>query len=215
MNCNVWEHRLKQEDPATGPLTLIYSDAPMFVDPYGPRRRLAMMQQEPHPTNAAVLARIQQLAGQPNFHNPFVIEADHTALWNMPELARVISGDDQDAPTLASMLHKAAKVVHDNSANFVRSGPRAPTPAEIKARQKEIIARADLLDELANGSLFAIVRNQLTIEDVFAKLRELGTKAPDALVSGIAFAHSVFDRYPLVEEDTRGGSVGQVTFRMQ
>jgi hypothetical protein len=201
MSCKVWEHRIKQENSGIGPLTLIYSDGPMFVDPYGPRRRPAMMQQEPHPSNAAVLARVQQLAGQPNFHNPFVLEADQTFLWNLPELARVINGDDKDAPTLANMLRKAAKAVRDDSANFVRSGPRIPTPDEIKVRQRAIIDQADLLDKFANCSLTAIVRNQLAIEDIFAKLRELGTRAPDALVSGIAFAHSVFDRYPLIEED--------------
>jgi purine nucleoside phosphorylase len=58
------------------------------------------------------------------------IEADQNPLWNAPELARVIRGDDEDAPTLANMLRKAAKAVRDDSANFVRSGPRAPSPAE-------------------------------------------------------------------------------------
>ncbi|WP_316169053.1 MULTISPECIES: helix-turn-helix transcriptional regulator [unclassified Bradyrhizobium] len=200
ISCKVWEHRIKQEDPGIGPLTLIYSDGPMFIDPYGPRRRPAMMQQEPYPTNAAVLARVQQLAGQPNFNNPFVLEADQSSLWNLPELARVISGEDKEAPTLANMLRKTAKIVRDNSANFVRSGAGRPTPAEVAARQEDINAQADLLDKFASGGLQAIVRDQVAIDDVFAKLRALGLRAPDALVSGIAFACSVFDRYPLVED---------------
>jgi DNA-binding XRE family transcriptional regulator len=197
MSCKIWEHRIRQEDPGLGPLTLICSDGPMFVDPYGPRRRPAMMQQEPHPTNAAVLARVQQLAATTAFHNPFVIMADTSPLWNAPELTRVISGDDKGAPTLANMLRKAAKNVRDNSANYVR-GPRVPTPDEIKARQSEIVAQAELLDKYAELSLAEMVRDQVAIEQVFYKLvHELGAKAPDELVSGVAFAFSVFDRYPL------------------
>ncbi|WP_271526925.1 MULTISPECIES: helix-turn-helix domain-containing protein [unclassified Bradyrhizobium] len=192
IRCKVWEHRFRQENPAIGPLTLIYSDAPMFVDPYGPRRRLAMIQQEPHPTNAAVLARVQQLAGQPNFHNPFVVAADQSTLWNLPELARVISGEDQQAPTLANMLRKAATIVREDSANFVRNGAGWPTQVEIAARHEDIIAQADLLESFAGDSFPTIARHQLAIEDVFANL--LGLRAPDALVSGIAFALSVFDR---------------------
>jgi DNA-binding XRE family transcriptional regulator len=201
MSCKVWGHRIKQENPAIGPLTLVYSDGPMFIDPYGPRRRPAMMQQEPFPTNAAVLARVQQLAGGTNFYNPFVIEADHQPLWNAPELARVLQGEDSDAPTLANMLHKTAKAVRDDAANFVRSGPKSPTPAEKEARKKAIVAQADLLDKFAEGSLSEIAGNYLAVEKIFEQLRTLGTRAPDQLVSGIAFAVSVFDRYPLVQED--------------
>jgi len=201
MSCEIWERRLKQESPATGPVTLIYSDGPMFVDPYRPGRRPAMMQQEPYPTNAAVLARVQQLDGQAGVYNPFVIEADHDSLWNAVELARVAKGDDRGAPTLSNMLRGAAKVVREDAANFVRSGARLPTSAEIEARKKEIIAQADLLDQLAAGGLPKIVREQLSIEDAFARLRDLGTKAPDALVSGIAQALVVFERYPLADGD--------------
>jgi hypothetical protein len=201
MSCRIWEHRLKQESPAVGPLTLIYSDGPMFVDPYGPRRRPAMMQQEPYPTNASALARVQQLAGQANVYNPFIIEADQSPLWNAVELARIVKGDDDGAPTLVNMLRKAATTVRDDSANFVRNGPRTPSPSEIKARQKAIIAQADLLDTFANGSLSTIVRDQLAIEQVFQELRELGTRAPDELVSGVAHALTVFERYPLTEEE--------------
>lgn len=200
MSCKVWEHRIRQEDPGLGPLTLIYSDGPMFVDPYGPRRRPAMMQQEPHPTNAAVLARVQQLAGSNSFHNPFVLAADHSPLWNAPELARVIEGKDEGAPTLTNMLRKAAKEVRENSAHYVRSH-RVPTPEEIKAHQSKIDAQADLLDGFADGSLASIVKNQTAIEQVFYKLvHELSTKAPDDLVSGVAFAFNVFDRYPLSDQ---------------
>jgi hypothetical protein len=200
MSCKVWEHRIRQEDPGLGPLTLIYSDGPMFIDPYGPRRRPAMMQQEPHPTNAAVLARVQQLAGNANFHNPFVIASDHSPVWNAPELARVISGEDKGAPTLTNMLRAAANDVRENSAYFVRS--HRVTPEEIKAHQSKINAQADILDGFASGNLISIVRNQTAIEQVFYKLvHELNTKAPDELVSGVAFALNVFDRYPFAAQD--------------
>jgi len=160
-----------------------------------------MMQQEPFPTNAAVLARVQQLAAESGFYNPFVIGADHKPLWNAPELERVIKGEDNAAPTLSNLLRKVAKIVRDDAANFVRSGPRVPSPSEIDTRKKAIVAQADLLDQFAGSGLAAIVRDQVAIENVFAKFRELGTRAPDAIVSGFAFAVSVFDRYPLIQED--------------
>jgi DNA-binding XRE family transcriptional regulator len=201
MSCKVWEHRIRQEDPGLGPLTLIYSDGPMFVDPYGPRRRPAMMQQEPHPTNAAVIARVQQLADSDNFYNPFVIASDHSPVWNAPELDRVIKGEDNGAPTLTNMLRKAAKDVRENSAYYVRSH-RVPTPEEVKAHQNKINAQADILDAYAGGNLVSIVKNQTAIEQVFYKLvHELSTKAPDDLVSGVAFAFSVFDRFPINDKD--------------
>jgi hypothetical protein len=53
--CSVWDDWLKKEMAALGPVALIYSDAPMFIDPYLPRGRMAMLKQEPYPTNAAAL----------------------------------------------------------------------------------------------------------------------------------------------------------------
>ena len=76
MVVEVWDARLKQENPHIGPVTLIYADGPMFVDPYGPRRRPAMMRQSSYPSNAMALARVQELWGDANFHNPFIIERD-------------------------------------------------------------------------------------------------------------------------------------------
>jgi hypothetical protein len=96
--CRIWEDRLRQIRPELGPVTLIYSDGPMFINPYGPRRRLAMMREEPYPTNAAALARVRELWGRDDFHNPFIIEESGTHLWNAVELARVAAGTDSDAP---------------------------------------------------------------------------------------------------------------------
>ncbi|MDA9437022.1 hypothetical protein [Bradyrhizobium sp. CCBAU 51627] len=92
------------------------------------------------------------------------------------------------------MLRKATTIVREDSANFVRNGAGWPTQVEIAARHKDIIAQADLLESFAGDSFPTIARHQLAIEDVFANLRQLGLRAPDALVSGIAFALSVFDR---------------------
>jgi Helix-turn-helix len=193
ISCEIWEARLKQENPDLGPVTLIYSDGPMFVDPYGPRRRLAMMQQEPYPTNTAALARVQQLWGREDFHNAFIIEKSGKPLWNVVELGRVIDGEDTGAPTLVNLLRGIAQSVRANSAIFAR-GPEPLTPAEAKKRQRAIERQADELDRIAESGLQAIIRDQLLIDEVFSKLLALGTKAPDSLVSNVAQAFVVFEQ---------------------
>jgi hypothetical protein len=165
----------------------------MFVDPYGPRRRLAMMQQEPYPTNTAALARVQQLWGRNDFHNAFIIEKSNTPLWNVVELEKVVSGEDKGAPTLVNLLRAIAKSVRTNSAIFAR-GPKLLTPTEAKKRQQEIEAQADELDRFAGSGLPSIIRDQLLIEGVFSKLLDLGTMAPDSLVSNVAQALVVFEQ---------------------
>ena len=194
MSCKIWEARLKQENPDLGPVTLVYSDGPMFVDPYGPRRRPAMMQQEPYPTNTAALARVQQLWAREDFHNPFIIEESRTPLWNVVELEKVVSGDDKGAPTLVNLLKAIAKTVRADSAIFVRSGPKMLSPSEAKKRQEAIEGQADELDRIAGSGLQAIIRDRLPIEGVFSKLLALGSKAPDSLVSNLAQALVVFER---------------------
>jgi hypothetical protein len=193
MSCEIWEARLKQENPDLGPVTLVYSDGPMFVDPYGPRRRLAMMQQEPYPTNTAALARVQQLWGRDDFHNAFIIEKSGKPLWNIVELARVVDGEDTGAPTLANLLGAIAKSVRANSAIFAR-GPKTLTPAEVKKRQQAIEGQADELDRIGGSGLKSIIRDRLLIEEAFSKLLALGTMAPDSLVSNVAQALVVFEQ---------------------
>jgi DNA-binding XRE family transcriptional regulator len=204
MSCEIWEDRLKQENPHLGPVTLIYSDGPMFVDPYGPRRRLAMMQQEPYPTNTAALARVQQLWGRDNFHNAFIIEKSGNPLWNVVELARVVDGEDTGAPTLVNLLRGIAKSVRANSTIFAR-GPKPLTAAEATKRQQAIEGQADELDRIAGSGLRAIIRDQLLIEGAFSNLLALGTKAPDSLVSNIHQALVVFEqnRPPVEPEAAR------------
>src|ERR1700722_725249 len=129
--CATWERRLKQENPTLGPVTLIFADGPMFIDPYGPRRPIAMMHQEPYQSNAAAIARVVELAGHSDFHNPFVIEKSGEDLWNAIELGRVARGKDSGAPTLVNLLRRLAKHVTETSAQYVRSGPKMPSHQEV------------------------------------------------------------------------------------
>ena len=184
----VWEPRFRQEDPTFGPLTLIYTDGPMFIDPQGPRRPLAMMQQEPFLTNAAALARVCLLAGHEGFNGPLIMQPSGDILWNAVQLARVIDGSDPGAPTVANMLRAIATDVRENSAAYVRFGPRLPTADEIFARQAAIAAQADCLDELAEADQ-ATNADHRSAEDRCNKLRALGVRPPDHLVSGLAAAY--------------------------
>jgi hypothetical protein len=199
MSCQLWEDRLKQENPDLGPVTLIYSDGPMFVDPYGPRRRPSMMQQEPYPTNTAALARVQQLWGRDDFHNVFIIEKSGKPVWNIVELGRVVSGEDTNAPTVGNLLKAIAKSVRANSKIFAR-GLKTLTLEEVNERQRTIEAQANELERFAAQGLVAIFRDRLLIERVFKKLLELGTKAPDGLVSNVHQALAVLERYPMFED---------------
>jgi len=107
--CTVWEGRLKKEMPDIGPLTLIYADGPMSIDPYRPRR-MATLKREAFPTNAAALARVQRLWGRDDFDGPFIIEKSGAV-----ELMRVVDGSDKGAPTQANTIRKVAAYVRANS----------------------------------------------------------------------------------------------------
>ena len=97
--------RLKKEQADYGPLTLIYADGPMFLDPYRPGK-IATLHREGYPTNAAALARVQQIWGRGGFDGPFIIDSDNAPLWNTVELARVVDGTDKGAPTLVDSIRK-------------------------------------------------------------------------------------------------------------
>jgi hypothetical protein len=185
---------MRQEDPLLGPVTLVYSDGPMFLDPYGPRRRPAMMQQEPYPSNAMALARVQELWGRNDFHNPFVITKDGSPVRNAVELVRVVSGEDPGAPTLINLLRICARSIRDNSSNFVRNGARSLTPEQTKKRQNAIERQADALDEIAKVGLDAAIDRQTQIKAAFKRLLELGTRAPDALVFSVHHALAIFEQ---------------------
>jgi hypothetical protein len=194
MAAEIWDARLKQENPSLGPVTLIYSDGPMFINPYGPRRRPALMQQESYPTNAMAIARVQELWGRDEFHNPFIIEEGGSPIWNIVELGKVVNGSDTGAPTLINLLRATARSIRANSSVFVRTGPRTLTLAEAAARQQAIEAQADELDQIANSGLQVAINDQPKIEEVFKKLRDLGTRAPDVLVSAVHQALVIFEK---------------------
>jgi transcriptional regulator with XRE-family HTH domain len=192
MSCATWEARLKQEDANLGPVTLVYSDGPMFVNAYGPRRRPAIMQQEPYPTNAAAIARVEQLWSRDNFHNAFILEESGAPLWNIIELARVVSGEDRGAPTLANLLRAIA--MHLRNPDTCSLGPDARTSTEANRRQQAIEAQAGRLERLAGSGLSGILRDQLKIEGILSKLPVRDTKAPGSLVLNVAQAFAVFQQ---------------------
>jgi hypothetical protein len=189
-------------------LTLVYADASMFVDPYRPQSRPAMMIREPYPTNAAVLARVQQLSGRVDFHTPFVLESDREDLWNAVELDRIVKGEDHRAPTLRNLLHMIAESVRSSAAVYVRDGAEMPTPEQKLAHEKKILVLADELERLSQDDLARIVSNQIRVEEVFKNLLGLGTKAPDDLVSAVFFAFTVFDNNPVQTEAPKMVSSG-------
>jgi hypothetical protein len=85
----IWEQEFKKR-PDFGPVTLIYSDGPMFVNPYGPNR-LARMQRELYATNAHALERVYNLWGSEDFHSPLIMEESGGIVWNVVELTRKVA----------------------------------------------------------------------------------------------------------------------------
>jgi hypothetical protein len=80
----------------------------MFVDPYGPRRPLAVMRQEPYPTNADALLRVLALWGRNDFNNPFILDGAGVVLWNATELLRMVTAD-QPHLTLKRILEELSE----------------------------------------------------------------------------------------------------------
>jgi hypothetical protein len=181
----IWDRRLRQEEPLRGPVTLVFADGPMLLPAHGPRRA-AMMQQELHLSNAAVLARAQMLVGKPFFFNPFVLEGDRHDLWNMVELQRAIDGEDDGAPTMCNLLRWLAADIRDNAPNFVRSGASIPTAQEQKRRVRELNALAVQLERIADGTLAEIIAEYSVVEAILTQVRALGIRPRDIYVSGLA-----------------------------
>ena len=163
----------------------------MFVDPYAPPRPLAMMQQEPHPSNAAAIARVEKLWGN-GFCNPFIIEKNGRPLWNVTELQRVVDGSDLGAPTLHNLLKRIAREVKDASGSTVWSAKR-PSSSERQERQQRVEGLATELEAMASKT-FDEIGKGWKVEEIFSKLQLLGTRAPDPLVSAVAAAFVVLER---------------------
>lgn len=183
MSCEAWGFRLRQEDPDIGPVTLIYTDGPMFINPSRPQR-LAMMKQESYPTNAAAVARVQQLWARDDFHNPFIIEKSGKPLWNVVELGRVANGSDRGAPTVRNMLRAIAKSVRSTSSSFASN---LSSPSQKEHRRRRIEALAAELDGLATAT-FDDTASRQNVEAVFSELQRLGKRLPDSLVHNVAQA---------------------------
>jgi hypothetical protein len=147
-----------------------------------------MMKQEPHLSNAAVLARAQMLASSATVYNPFVVEDGGHDLWNVVELQRVIDGEDASAPTLSNLLQHAAAGLRADAPNFVRNGPRLATEEEVNKRIRDVGALAVELERIACQPLLAIVGEQAAVEAVMAQARSLSVRPRDALVNAIAQA---------------------------
>ncbi|HET7086030.1 MAG TPA: hypothetical protein VFI23_14730 [Rhizomicrobium sp.] len=184
----LWSRSLRQRQPLRGPVTLNYSDGPMFIRPYGPRRPMAMLQQEAHASNAAVLARVAMLASSDGMFNPFVLEEGDHDLWNIVELQRVVDGKDPTAPTLPNMLRRLAAGIRADAPNFVRSGPLMWTQQEINQRVDDLGVFAQELERIARMSVPEIVRERRSVDANMAGIRQLGIRPKDELVTAIAQA---------------------------
>ena len=184
--CEAVEDRLRKARADLGPVTLCYADGPLWVDAYQARSRLAMMQTEPYPTNSAALARMAMIWEKEDVYQPFIMERDATVLWNQAELARVVNGSDEDAPTVRNTIRRLANYILENSAVFVR-GVRTPTIEEINAISAEIRKTGEALLQLAGESEVRCVTH-LEFEQLLERLHELGTYPTNRHVSDVAHA---------------------------
>lgn len=184
----VWEHRFQQESPHFGPVTLVYTDGPMFVDPQGPRRPLAMMHQEPFVTNAGALARVCALWDRPGFNSPLILKPTGDLLWNAVQLAKVADKSDTYAPIVPVMVRKLSTYVRTYSARYLRSGPRLSSSEKAEARQREIEVKADKLDILAAADTHSSIDSH-PAETVLDRLHVLGMSPPGDMVNGIFHAY--------------------------
>jgi hypothetical protein len=145
-----------------------------------------MIRQESHATNAAALARVQKLWGRAGFCDPMIIEKSGRPLWNVIELKRVIDGSDTGAPTLSTLLRRIAEDVKSTSTSFVWTG-KGPSLTERQERQRRIEDLATELEVLAPKVLDDVDSRQ-KVEEVFSKLRSVGKRPRDSLVSNVAQA---------------------------
>jgi len=192
--CKVWERRLRQENPALGPVTLIYTDRPMWVDPYGPRAPMAMMQQESQPNNATALGRVLDLWDRPDFTSPFIMTEGHDILWNAVELRRVADGQDAGAPTPRRWRSNAIKGIAEYLRKVglkfpVRRGPSMLTPEASADWIQQSEALIDELDLLASEAMDQDVARS-EVASVVDALRELNLFPTNALASDLAQAYA-------------------------
>jgi hypothetical protein len=192
--CKIWERRVRQEQAGYGPVTLVYSDGPMFQSPYGPQQTGSRLLQEQYAMNAQAIARVCALARGSGFYNPFVVERGGETLWNAVDLARVIDGTDDRAPTRANLLRRCAeaimalaKNVRENPEILGFNGPRMPLGAEKQEKIRRVEDLANGLDTLAVAAHSGSVTYQ-QVEEITAAIRKLGKHPHSSFVSEVAKA---------------------------
>ena len=188
--CVLWSDRLKKEQADFGPVTLCYADGPMWVSAYGSNRRLASIQLEPYPTNAAAIARVRMLWGRDDFHGPFITEQPVRAegasafVWNQVELARVVDGDDKGAPTVRNTITRLANYILENSSAYVRG---EPSLEKVQDQEAAIRAVGEELLQLAAASEERFVPYQ-EFEELLTRLHKLGSYPTNRHVGDVAHA---------------------------
>ena len=192
--CQVWGRRVRQEDAMTGPVTLVFSDGPMFRSPYGPMQKLPMMHSEQYATNAQALELAKEYSKSNGFFNPFIVEKGGETLWNSVELARVIEGKDDEAPTRENLLKRYASAIRALAANAreniqltVWTDPPLPSEESKKNRSILIEKIALELEYLADSATLESM-NYKIIEDRVASLRKHGKTPHSSFVSDAAQA---------------------------
>jgi DNA-binding XRE family transcriptional regulator len=185
--CAVWEDQFKKETADLGPVTLCYADGPMWVDAYRPRNRTPFLHQEPFATNSAALARVKMIWDNSDVHGPFIMERSGNPLWNHVELARVVDGSDNNAPTVRNTIRRLAEYILENSAVFVRN-ERMPTVEEVQAKSAEIRATGEALLQLAIESETRHVSYEGEFEVLLKRLHALGSYPTNRQVSDVAHA---------------------------
>ncbi len=192
--CKVWGRRVRQERAGhtSGPVIVVYSDGSFFSSPYGPQQRGSRIFQETYPFNSHAIARVCELADGSGIHNAFVIDGAGNALWETPELARVIDGSDKGAPTRRNLLRRCAEAI-TALANSARENPAVigfggePVDEEKQARLQRIGELAGELDALAAATPSGSVTYP-DVEKLTAEMRKVGRHPHSSVVSKVAQA---------------------------
>jgi hypothetical protein len=105
MQINASERRKKQVMDF-GPVVLFYFKKSRSVDPQRvfADSEAGLMRRERFPTNKAAWARIHELWGQANFHEPYIKDESGETLWNSVQVRQGV--ESQDAAQAASAPFK-------------------------------------------------------------------------------------------------------------
>ena len=182
--CAIWTDRLKKEQADLGPVTLCYTDGPMWVDVFRPRHKLATMQTEPYATNSAAIARVRKIFGREDVHGPFIMEKTGGALWNQVELARVVDGSDKGAPTVRNTITRLANYILENATAYVRGDPTLKKVQNTEAAIKEV--GEELLQLAGEGQSRFVPYTEFEV--LLKRLHGLGTYPTNRQVSDVAHA---------------------------